>query len=165
MPSRLGSKQSDGAAAASEPALDLENLVGYNLRRAHSVQRQRFAAVFGPHGIRPVLLSALGLIYEMPKIKQSAVGKMLDMKRANVVPLLNELEERGLIERRRSSQDRRAHEIELTAQGREQTRRWLEMHARLERDLVSGLGSEELEQLLRLLKKIRRLSIEPDIGN
>jgi DNA-binding MarR family transcriptional regulator len=163
MPKRTTRKAKSKRSSSHDTALDLENLVGYNLRRAHSVQRQRFAAVFGPHGIRPVLLSALGLIYQTPNIKQSALGKMLDIKRANVVPMLNELEERGLIERRRSSQDRRAHEIELTPQGREQTRRWLTLHTRLEQDLVSGLGSNEREQLLVLLKKIRRLSTSPDV--
>jgi DNA-binding MarR family transcriptional regulator len=154
------SKESDD----SDAELNLENLVGYNLRRAHAVQRQRFAAVFGPEGIRPVLLSALGLIYEKPNLKQSALGKLLDVKRANVVPMLNELEQRGLIERRRSAHDRRAHEIELTPEGREKTRRWLQLHARLEEDLVKGLGAREREELLALLKKIRRLSTNPKLG-
>lgn len=145
--------------------LDLENLVGYNLRRAHAVQRQRFASVFGPEGIRPVLLSALGLIYETPKLKQSDLGKLLEVKRANVVTMLDELEQRGLIERRRSNEDRRAHEIELTPEGREQTHRWLRMHARLEEDLVANLGSRERQQLLALLKKIRRLSTAPKVDD
>jgi DNA-binding MarR family transcriptional regulator len=149
--------------ARSRAGLNLQNLIGYNLRRAHAVQRQRFAAVFSPHGIRPVLLSALGLIYETPNLRQSDLGKMLDVKRANVVTMLDELEQRGLVKRRRSNQDRRAHEIELTARGREQTRQWLELHARLEEDLVKGLGLRERDQLLVLLRKIRRMDTEPDL--
>lgn len=152
-------------APNSDSVLDLENLVGYNLRRAHAVQRQRFASVFGPEGIRPVLLSALGIIYETPKLSQSELGKLLDVKRANVVTMLDELEKRRLVKRRRSNEDRRAHEIELTPRGREQTRRWLAMHAQLEGDLVANLGPREREQLLALLKKIRRLSRKPVIGD
>jgi DNA-binding MarR family transcriptional regulator len=148
-----------------EPALGLENLVGYNLRRAHAVQRQRFAAVFGPEGIRPVLLSALGLIYATPRMSQTDLGKLLEVKRANVATLLDELEQRGLLKRRRSSEDRRAHEIELTVQGRAKTKRWLAMHARLEEDLVSSLGPAGRDQLLALLRKIRRLEKTPDIGD
>jgi DNA-binding MarR family transcriptional regulator len=110
-----------------------------------------------------VLLSALGLIYETPNLRQSDLGKMLDVKRANVVTMLDELEQRGLVKRRRSNQDRRAHEIELTARGREQTRQWLELHARLEEDLVKGLGLRERDQLLVLLRKIRRMDTEPDL--
>ena len=103
MAKRPAGKTCGNHSAEIDASLDLENLVGYNLRRAHAVQRQRFASVFGPEGIRPVLLSALGLIYETPKLRQSDLGKLLEVKRANVVTMLDELEQRGLIERRRSN--------------------------------------------------------------
>ena len=82
--------------------------MGYNLRRAHGVQKQRFEAVFGPLGIRPVTLSALGTIYDNPGITQADLGKKLNIKRANMVPVMAELEGRGLIARRPSDNDRRA---------------------------------------------------------
>ena len=67
--------------------------MGYNLRRAHGVQKQRFSAVFGPLGIRPVTLTALGTIYDNPGITQADLGKKLNIKRANMVPVMAELEE------------------------------------------------------------------------
>jgi DNA-binding MarR family transcriptional regulator len=141
----------------------LDELIGYNLRRAHGVQKQRFDAAFGPLGIRPVTLSALGTIYEHPDIKQADLGRRLHIKRANMVPLLAELVARGLVSRRPSESDRRAQLVKLTPAGRKLTAQLLERHDRLEADLMRSLGEKESKQLLELLKKFRRLSPKPEV--
>jgi DNA-binding MarR family transcriptional regulator len=145
--------------------LGLENLIGYNLRRAHGVQKQRFTAVFEPLGIRPVTLSLLGTVYDQPGITQTELGLRLHIKRANMVPLLTELETRGLISRRPSDSDRRAQVVTLTAAGKKLTATLVEMHARLENDLVQSLGAKESAQLVELLKKFRTLSTGPDLAD
>ena len=139
----------------------LDDLMGYNLRRAHGVQKQRFGAVFGPLSIRPVTLSALGIIYESPGITQADLGKKLNIKRANMVPVMAELEGRGLIARRTSDNDRRAHVIALTPAGQKFTVKLLELHRKLEDDLARELGLRERDQLLQLLKRFRKLATEP----
>lgn len=98
--------------------LELENLIGDNLRRAHGVQKSRFSAVFGPLGIRPVTLSLLGTVHDHPGIAQTDLGERLHIKRANMVPLLAELSARGLIVRRPSKTDRRAQLVDLTEAGK-----------------------------------------------
>lgn len=152
----------DGAQP-DEFALGLNDIVGYNLRRAHGVQRQRFAHVFGPLGIRPVLLSILGLIYQQTPVLQSELGRQLAIKRANIVPLLDELEERGLLKRRPADTDRRAYLLELTPAGRKLTVKLVELHAALERDMLEHMGVRERDQLLQLLKKFLALNPEPDL--
>jgi len=137
--------------------------MGYNLRRAHGVQKQRFAAVFGPVGIRPVTLTALGTIYENPGITQADLGKKLNIKRANMVPVMAELEGRGLIARRPSDNDRRAHMVALTPAGTKLTLKLLDMHRRLEDDLARELGQRERDQLLQLLKRFRKLATQPEL--
>jgi DNA-binding MarR family transcriptional regulator len=148
---------------ASAFGVALEDLMGYNLRRAHGVQKQRFAAVFGPLGIRPVTLSVLGTILDHPGITQADLSKRLNIKRANMVPVMAELEGRGLIARRQSPKDRRAHVITLTPAGRKFTKRLLDLHERLEEDLARSLGPRERDQLLVLLKRFRRLATDPDL--
>lgn len=135
--------------------------MGYNLRHAHGVQKQRFAAVFGPLGIRPVTLSVLGTIYESPGITQAELGKKLRIKRANMVPVMAELESRGLIARRPCDSDRRAHVVALTTAGMKFTLKLLDLHQRLEDDLARELGLRERDQLLQLLKRFRKLATEP----
>jgi DNA-binding MarR family transcriptional regulator len=142
----------------------LESFVGYNLRRAAGVQSQRFKAIFGPHDIRPVQLSILTLLHHNPELRQSMLGKALDIKRANVVTLLDELEDRGLVARRPSETDRRSHVLEFTPAGRKLTTKLLGLHAKLEGDLARALGGEEArDRLLTLLKVFRGLDPEPQI--
>jgi DNA-binding MarR family transcriptional regulator len=152
--------------AARPPAFGvaLDELMGYNLRRAHGVQKQRFESVFGPLAIRPVTLSALGTIYDNPGITQADLGKKLNIKRANMVPVMAELEGRGLISRRPSASDRRAHLVSLTPAGQKFTVKLLELHRRLEDDLAKALGPREHDQLLQLLKRFRKLG-EPKLDD
>jgi DNA-binding MarR family transcriptional regulator len=151
--------------ARGEPCIALDDLIGYNLRRAHGVQKQRFAAVFGPFGIRPVTLSALAVIHDHPSLKPGELGKRLNIKRANMVPLLAELGARGLIARRPCVTDRRAQLVTLTTAGKKLLRRVVELHDRLECDLIERLGARETEQLIRLLKKFRHLATAPVLSD
>ena len=139
--------------------------MGYNLRRAHGVQKQRFAAVFGPLSIRPLTLSLLGAIYDTPGITQAELGKKLQIKRANMAPVMAELESRGLIARRPSDNDLRGRAASLTPAGTKFTVKLLDLHRRLEDDLCTALGLRERDDLLKLLKKFRGLSVEPDLGD
>lgn len=137
--------------------------MGYNLRRAHGVQKARFEAIFGPYSIRPLTLSSLGTIYDNPGMTQADLGRKLNIKRANMAPLMAELEGRGLITRRPSDNDRRAQVINLTPAGTKFTIKLLDLHRRLEDDLAKELGVRERDQLLMLLKRFRKLGTEPEL--
>lgn len=150
---------------ASAFGVALEDLMGYNLRRAHGVQKQRFAAVFGPLDIRPVTLSVLGTIYDQPEITQASLSKRLNIKRGNLVLVMTELEGRGLIARRPNPTDRRAHVVTLTPAGRRFTTRLLDLHERLEQDLARSLGERERDELLQLLKRFVRLAPKPQLSD
>ena len=138
--------------------------MGYNLRRAHSVQRQRFAAMFAPYAIRPVQLSILGLLRDNPHMKQSDLGKALEIKRANIVVLLDELEQRSLIVRKPAKTDRRAYVLELTPAGRKLATTLVALNCQLEAEVTAQLGHRERDQLITLLKKFRRLETSPGCG-
>jgi DNA-binding MarR family transcriptional regulator len=139
----------------------LESLVGYNLRRAAARQRERFRSVFDAYNIRPVLLTALTVIRDNMPLRQADLGRALEIKRANVVTLLTELEDRGLIVREPSARDRRSQVISLTDAGRKSTDQLLSVHAKLEADLARSFGKRELEELVRLLKAFRSVDAAP----
>jgi DNA-binding MarR family transcriptional regulator len=159
---------SGGRPPSAEPADQeyadvsmLESFVGYNLRRAAAKQRERFQSVFAPYDIRPAQLTVLAVIRHNMPLKQTALGKALEIKRANVVTLLDELEGRGLVTRRPADQDRRSHMLQLTPAGKDLTDRLLALHAKLESDLAESLGRKELVTLVELLQAFRRLESEP----
>jgi DNA-binding MarR family transcriptional regulator len=165
---KSGAKPTERRKTAARTAafgLGLEKLIGYNLRRAHGVQKSRFAAVFGPRGVRPVTLSLLGTVYDHPGIAQTELGERLHIKRANMVPLLAEFSASGLIVRRPSNTNRRAQRVYLTEAGKRLTAELLAMHEKLEADLVRALGERESAQLLGLLQKFGQLSQEPTVAD
>jgi DNA-binding MarR family transcriptional regulator len=70
-----------------------------------------------------------------------------------------------LIARRPCVTDRRAQLVTLTTAGKKLLRRVVELHDRLERDLIECLGARESEQLIRLLKKFRHLATAPVLSD
>jgi DNA-binding MarR family transcriptional regulator len=141
----------------------LDELVGYNLRCAYAVQLQRFASALGPLKIRPVQFSILALVHRNPKIRQSDLGRALDIKRANIATLLDELEQRRLLKRERSRVDRRSHVIELTPAGTRVIVKALDLHARMEEDVSRRLGARDTNKLLQLLRSFRNLEPDPSL--
>lgn len=77
----------------------LEKSPGYLLRRASNLRAAELVQRLAKHDVRMVDATVLLLLGENPHITASAVGRMLDVQRANMVPLLKRLEDAGLIER------------------------------------------------------------------
>ncbi|MFI6427091.1 MarR family winged helix-turn-helix transcriptional regulator [Promicromonospora sp. NPDC050880] len=79
--------------------------------------RRRSESALTPLGLRTRHLVALTVLRERGEITQQDLAAALVLDSTNVVGLLNELERRGLAERRRSAQDRRRHVVSLTDDG------------------------------------------------
>ena len=94
----------------------LPSYPGYALRRAANATAAELAGRLGPLGLRQSDVSALILIAENPGVTASAIGRALDIQRANMVPLLNRLEDARLIERKPI--DRKSFGLDLTEHGR-----------------------------------------------
>jgi DNA-binding MarR family transcriptional regulator len=75
----------------------------------------------------------------------------LHLDPSNVVGLLNELEERGLVIRRRDPADRRRHIVELSAAGAGELARATSQLRQVEDELLQALSTEERVTLHDLL--------------
>jgi DNA-binding MarR family transcriptional regulator len=74
-----------------------------------------FAARIEPLGLRIADVSALLVIGANPGVTASQLGRALDIQRANMVPLLNRIEDAGLLIRR--PLDGKSHSLHLTEAG------------------------------------------------
>src|ERR1039458_3338678 len=83
------------------------------------LMRLRAESALEPLGLRPRHLVALTVLRDHGTPTRRALGAALQPDRTNLIGLLNELETAGLIRRRRSSEDRRRHIVELTHAGSE----------------------------------------------
>ncbi len=115
-------------------------LIGYALRRAQMAVFQDFHETFKETGIRTAQFSVMHVLHGNPGVRQSQVSQALGIQRANFVPLFDELERKGLAERRAVAGDRRAKGLFLTEQGSALMERLAAMQAGHERRLVARLG-------------------------
>jgi DNA-binding MarR family transcriptional regulator len=104
-----------------------------------------------PDGLRPRHLIALKLLSEQGPASQQGLAGVLSLDPSNVVGLLNELEERGLITRRRDPDDRRRHIVELSPVGGDELALAYARLSRIEDDLLSNLSNDERAMLHDLL--------------
>ncbi|MCP2263795.1 MarR family winged helix-turn-helix transcriptional regulator [Promicromonospora thailandica] len=113
--------------------------------------RRRSESALAPLGLRTRHLVALTVLRERTEITQRDLATVLVLDSTNVVGLLNELETRGLVERRRSAEDRRRHVVTLTDDGTTLLCRAETALAAVEDEVFAGLDPAQREQLHELL--------------
>jgi DNA-binding MarR family transcriptional regulator len=139
----------------------LAPLIGYHLRRAHGAFVVDFGEALDGTGMRQILVGILAVISNQPGINQGSAGRILDIKRANMVSLINELVVARLVYRLVDPQDRRAFSLNLTEAGEAMLKDCLERISTHERRMLEDFSDEELLQLRELLGRIaRRIPVE-----
>jgi DNA-binding MarR family transcriptional regulator len=115
------------------------------------VGRRAAETSMSPGGLRPRHLIALELLSERGPANQQGLADALSLDPSNVVGLLNELEERGLVTRRRDRADRRRHIVELSPLGEDELALAYARLSDVEDDLLSALSPDERATLYDLL--------------
>ena len=115
------------------------------------VGRRAAESSMAPDGLRPRHLIALKLLCEQGPASQQGLAEALSLDPSNVVGLLNELEERELVTRRRDRADRRRHIVELSPLGEQELNLAFARLSSVEDDLLSALSAEERDTLYNLL--------------
>lgn len=83
------------------------------------VAQKRFSERIAAVGLTPRGWGALNVLDKEGMITQHALCKCMGMDPSSMVATIDELEDKGLVERRRNPQDRRAHALHVTAAGGE----------------------------------------------
>jgi DNA-binding MarR family transcriptional regulator len=114
----------------------------------------RFAERVAALGLTPRDAGAIRVLGRSPGISQRELATRLGTTPSRIVPLLDSLEQRGLVERTRSERDRRNYELALTETGQAllaPLRTIAEAH---QRAVLGALSAEEQVQLAALLSKL-----------
>jgi DNA-binding MarR family transcriptional regulator len=142
-----------GAAASAMDIAQLDDRVGYFLRRLQIAIFKDFIRTLAPVDVRPAQYSVLVLIAANPGRSQAAIGQALSIERARLARMLHELERREWIERRLSPADGRSHCLFMTAAGNEAMARIESLAAQHERQMVKFIGRDLRQLLLDRLRK------------
>ncbi len=142
------------------PADALADSAGFLLAKVGSDASRRYKQALKPLGLEPSHAAMLRYIASAQGLSQQKLVDVLQVARSRMVVLVDELERRGLIERRRSPTDRRAYALALTAEGHRLLEKVISVSSQFENELAQALEPDEREQLIALL---RRLAVRQDI--
>jgi DNA-binding MarR family transcriptional regulator len=136
------------------PPKELVSSTAHLLKRLAWMLKDRTLDAFEETGLSPYHHAVLVLLEEEPRETQATIADALGYDRSHLVGLLDELEERGLVERRRDPDDRRRQMVSLTAEGRRALTRLRPLVKRLEDDFFAPLDGDERQRLHSLLLRL-----------
>lgn len=135
----------------------LAGLIGYHLRRAQAVVFDDFMRTMASLRITPGQFGVLAMIEANPGISQSALARALGIERSTMVAVIDELEVRGLAERRAARHDRRSHALGLTAAGEAMLGTLKPKVRQHEQRIAGDLTRAERQRLIVLLRRISKV--------
>ncbi|WP_101947443.1 MarR family winged helix-turn-helix transcriptional regulator [Mycobacterium sp. 3519A] len=110
-----------------------------------------FAELIASIELTPPHAGILRAIASEPGRSQQALSAQLGLLPSRVVAYVDELEDRGYLERRRNPDDRRLHALYLTAAGKKVLTKIAELGRQHERMMTAGLDGAQRDTLRELL--------------
>ncbi len=145
--------KSEGTTAAGLP-LELVSSAAFLLKRLGFLVKDKMVAAFEGSGLNPHHHAVLALLDEDPRETQATIADALGYDRSHLVGMLDDLEEAGLIERKRDPVDRRRHLVSLTPEGKKASTRLRGIVKQVEDDFFGPLDDEQRETLKSLLLEL-----------
>ena len=135
-----------GTLSTDDPLL---SLTGYVLRRASLASQAILGQRLAPLELRPYEATLLLLVEASPGVTQSEAGRLLDIQRANMVPVVARLVARGLIQRK--PVDGRSQGLWVTRSGQSLMRKVQRIVATDEAALMRRVPEEMQQMVLPIL--------------
>ena len=126
----------------------------YLLGRLGREARRQFTQVLSAWELQPSHYGILLLLETSHQASQQLLAQQLSIDRANMVALLDVLEQRGFIQRQVDPLDRRRHIVKLTPAGHTQLQQIRHAREEVDEAFFAGLDTEERETLHQLLVKL-----------
>jgi DNA-binding MarR family transcriptional regulator len=142
--------------ATGHPALHqaLSRHTGFLIGRVGTMAQRRFAERMETLGLTPRMWSALNVLDADGAITQHALCRGVGMDPSSMVATLDELEAKGMVQRRQHPTDRRAHALHLTAKGRRTLTAGRELARLSQEELLAPLSADERTVLHDLLLRV-----------
>src|SRR5438270_256099 len=132
----------------------LAGRASFLLSQLGAYSAHEFAKRLAPLGMRPGHFGLLMHLSRGEGQSQQRLADAMGIHRNVMVGLVDELEDRGLIERRRHPADRRAHAIHLTAAAHDLLDRAQRVADEHEAELLAGIGEDDRTYLIALLQHL-----------
>jgi DNA-binding MarR family transcriptional regulator len=137
-----------------KPPYELVCSTAFLLKRLGHTVKERSSEAYEAAGVNPFYYSVLAVLEEGARDTQAKIADALGYDRSWLVGLLDELEEGGLIDRKRDPEDRRRHLVSLTVAGKEKLGELRKIAKGIENELLGALDPEQRTQLHELLLQV-----------
>lgn len=135
---------------------------GFRVARIARRLRQAVDAELRSFGLTEATWRPLAYVGRLGEgVRQKELAQALGIEGPSLVRLLDNLERRGLIERRAEADDRRARGIYLTSPGRDLQKRVLRVSEAIQRRLLSAVRPADLEACDRVFRAIEAALDQP----
>ncbi len=143
-----------GRARAAKPSSDPAAGLAFLLSQVGAHAAAQFAARLAPLSLSPPHAGILRVINQADGLSQQALGERLGMFPSRLVAVLDELETRGLVERRDNPADRRSYALYLTRAGHETLKQIASLTREHQDAVCAALDESQKAQLTDLLRRI-----------
>jgi DNA-binding MarR family transcriptional regulator len=140
--------------AGDEDVGEIRNIVGFHLRLAYGTVYRHFTETFSHLGLTQKQVSVLWLVDDHPGIAQTGLAQRMRMDRATTMAIVNRLESKRYLVRRKSKTDGRKQALNLTDSGRKALMRAKGAIGQHEDWLKARFTRQEVVKLIELLTRI-----------
>ncbi|ANN78165.1 MarR family winged helix-turn-helix transcriptional regulator [Bordetella flabilis] len=127
---------------------------GFLLRRAHQIYVAIFEANFEQLALSPAQYSVMIALHDLRGVNQSDLAKAIGMNKVTVSQIVQALETRGWITRKKADIDRRRRRLILTPAGQRALDQTAEMAEATYAQQMAPLSEPERLRLLKLLRRV-----------
>jgi DNA-binding MarR family transcriptional regulator len=139
-------------------ALRLDNQLCFALYSASLSVTKMYKPLLAELGLTYPQYLVMLVLWENDGLSVSALGERLYLDSGTLTPLLKRMEQSGLLQRQRATDDERRVEVTLTVQGRNLQKRALSIPACMVQ--ASGCPVPELQALTRQIQSLRDQLVE-----
>lgn len=130
---------------------DIDLLPGYAIRRLQQISVGIFLQEMGELNMTPVQYGTLQVVAMLPGIDQRTLAGKIALDTSTIGGVVDRLEARGWLERRRSSEDRRARLLHLTPAGQAALAQAVPGMLRTQQRILAPLPPAQREQFMAML--------------
>jgi MarR family transcriptional regulator, lower aerobic nicotinate degradation pathway regulator len=138
----------------------LSKHTGFLLSRMGMVAAKRFSEHLEQLGLTTRMWGALNVLDAEGTITQQGLVKSTGIDPSSMVATIDDLEKRGLVERRAHPTDRRAYHLHMTEKGRETLAEGRKLQRVAQEELLAPLSTTERKQLHELLLRLAAATSE-----
>jgi len=135
----------------SKKTIDALNSYVKLIRSAESLS-SKLNLMLNDYGLTESQFGALDSLYHLGPMKQKEIGRKILKSGGNITMVINNLEKRGMVERRKGEKDKRQFIIHLTSKGRKSLSELLPHIVKKIKKNFEILDKDEQKELQRLCK-------------